>query len=106
PRDPECHNSPCRNVTCHPQSVNDYAVRIPLRTAYRTSEALEESASFRMIAARCVSTVLGLMLSTLAICLFVQPSAISCTTLRSRLVSGEGTATLATSPQLDTLSVK
>ena len=40
---------------------------------------LEEARALRMIAARCVSTVLGLMLRTLAICLFVQPSAINCT---------------------------
>ena len=39
-----------------------------------------------MIVARCVSTVLRLILRSLATSLFVWPSAISCTTLRSRLV--------------------
>ena len=47
----------------------------------------DDRLSLRMIAARCVSTVLRLMLRMLAICLLVWPSAISCTTPRSRLVS-------------------
>ena len=47
------------------------ASTIRLRIAYRTSAAVEERFSLRMIEARCVSTVLTLMLSKAAICLLV-----------------------------------
>ena len=48
-----------------------YGSIILLRIAYRTRSAEEESSSFRMTAALCVSTVLRLMLSILATCLLV-----------------------------------
>jgi hypothetical protein len=44
---------------------------IRLRMAYRTRAAEDDKLSLRMMAARCVSTVLRLMLRMLAICLLV-----------------------------------
>ena len=63
------------------------ASTIPLRTAYRTSAAEDSTRSLRMIAARCVSTVLMLMPNMTAIYLLLFPSAISCTVSRSLGVS-------------------
>ena len=56
----------------------------PLRTAYNTISAALWTSSFSMMRARCVSTVLEPMNSSLAISLFVFPSATSWKISRSR----------------------
>src|SRR5436190_20876801 len=66
-----------------------YGSTILLRIAYRTSPADDERLSFRMMAARWLSTVFRLMLRMPLTSLLVCPSAISCSTLRSRLVRGD-----------------
>ena len=59
----------------------------PLRTAKRTSSFTLCTFSFSMMRPRCASTVNTLIFSDTATSLFVFPSAIACSTSRSRLVS-------------------
>src|SRR5262249_8560909 len=56
--------------------VRDYSSISLLRIAYRTRAAVEARSSLRITFALCVSTVLRLMLSILAVALLVWPSAI------------------------------
>src|SRR5207244_1398275 len=70
------------------RGLNDFVAQstIFFRTAKRTISAVLCRSSFSMVCLRCVSTVLTLTSSRVAISLFVLPSAMSCRTSRSRSV--------------------
>ena len=80
-----------RSAASLPQHPTLQASTMLLRTAYRTSAADEGKLSLRIIEALCVSTVFRLIERMFATCLFELPSAINCTTRRSRSVSTERT---------------